>query len=62
MFRMAAQLGWFLGRKHDVEPGIKTICLGMKKMKDYALAWEDFLHKLSDTLVDENHAIGVETL
>lgn len=39
---MGAQLGGFLGRKHDGEPGLKTIWLGMQKMKDYALAWEIF--------------------
>lgn len=42
MLRMVAQLGGFLGRKHDGEPGLKTIWLGMQKMKDYALAWEIF--------------------
>jgi hypothetical protein len=42
MVRMIAQLGGFLGRKHDKEPGLKTIWIGMQKAKDYALAWEIF--------------------
>ncbi|AUR52024.1 IS4 family transposase [Aquella oligotrophica] len=42
MIRMIAQLGGFLGRKNDGEPGIKTIWTGWQKMKDYALAWEVF--------------------
>ena len=42
MLRMIASLGGFLGRKRDGEPGLKTIWLGMQKMKDYALAWEIF--------------------
>lgn len=42
MLRMIASLGGFLGRKHDGEPGLKTIWLGMQKMKNYALAWEIF--------------------
>ncbi len=42
MIRMIAQLGGFLGRKHDGEPGLKTIWIGMQKAKDYALAWEIF--------------------
>jgi hypothetical protein len=40
MIRMIAQLGGFLGRKNDGEPGLKTIWLGMQKMEDYSLAWE----------------------
>ena len=42
MVRMIAKLGGFLGRKHDGEPGLKTIWIGMQKAKDYALAWEIF--------------------
>jgi len=42
MTRMIAQLGGFLGRKGDGEPGIKAIWTGWQKMKEYALAWEIF--------------------
>ncbi len=42
MTRMIAQLGGFLGRKGDGEPGIKAVWTGWQKMKEYALAWEVF--------------------
>jgi hypothetical protein len=42
MLRMVAQLGGFLGRKGDGDPGLKTIWIGLQKMKSYALAWEMF--------------------
>ena len=42
MIRMIAQLGGFLGRKGDGEPGIKAIWTGWQRMKDYVLAWEIF--------------------
>ena len=38
--RMLAQLGGFLARKHDGEPGAKTIWLGYQKLIHYIDALE----------------------
>jgi hypothetical protein len=35
-----AQLGGFLGRKGDDEPGLKVIWQGLRRLDDLALAWE----------------------
>ena len=42
MTRMIASFGGFLGRKHDKEPGVKSIWLGMQQMHVFALAYEAF--------------------
>lgn len=42
MIRLIACLGGFLNRKNDGFPGVKTIWIGMQRMKDFALAWEVF--------------------
>jgi len=35
-----AQLGGFLGRKHDGEPGVKTIWRGWQRLQDIAATWQ----------------------
>ena len=39
---LIACLGGFLNRKHDGFPGVKTMWIGIQRMKDFALAWEVF--------------------
>ena len=34
--RFTPQLGGFLGREGDGEPGVKTICLGLQRVMDFA--------------------------
>ena len=36
VLRLIAQLGGFLGRKGDGEPGVKTIWLGLQRVMDFA--------------------------
>ncbi len=38
--RWIAQLGWFLGRKRDGEPGVKTLWRGRRRLHDIALTWQ----------------------
>jgi hypothetical protein len=38
--RMVAQLGGFLGRKQDGEPGVKTIWRGLRRLSDISRTWE----------------------
>lgn len=38
--RLIAQLGGFLGRKGDGEPGVKVIWRGLRRLNDLAIAWE----------------------
>lgn len=49
--RWVAQLGGFLGRKHDGEPGVKTIWRGLRRLDDIAATWE-LLHSPPPALVD----------
>jgi hypothetical protein len=44
--RWIAQLGGFLGRKHDGEPGLKTIWRGLTRLSDIADTWQ-LLHSSS---------------
>ncbi len=37
--RWIAQLGGFLGRKHDGEPGVKTIWQGLRRLHDITQTW-----------------------
>jgi len=37
--RWIAQLGGFLGRKHDGEPGVKTLWRGLRRLDDMLAAW-----------------------
>tara|TARA_B100000315_G_scaffold231236_1_gene242408 strand:+ start:126 stop:1535 length:1410 start_codon:yes stop_codon:yes gene_type:complete len=38
--RWIAQLGGFLGRRHDGEPGVKTIWRGLRRLNDIAETWK----------------------
>ena len=38
--RWIAQLGGFLARKHDGEPGVKTIWRGLQRLHDIASTWK----------------------
>jgi hypothetical protein len=38
--RWIAQLGGFLGRKRDGEPGVKTLWRGLRRLHDIALTWQ----------------------
>jgi Transposase DNA-binding/Transposase Tn5 dimerisation domain/Transposase DDE domain len=42
MVRMVAQLGGYINRKRQDEPGPQTVWLGMQRMHDIALCWELF--------------------
>ena len=42
MVEMIAELGGYLGRKHDGPPGPKVIWIGLQRMRDFALAWAVF--------------------
>jgi len=46
--RWIAQLGGFLGRKHDGEPGVKTIWRGWQRLQDIAATWQ-LLHSHQPT-------------
>ena len=39
MVKLIAELGGYLGRKHDGPPGPKAIWIGMQRMRDFAQAW-----------------------
>jgi hypothetical protein len=41
--RQIAQLGGFLGRKGDGEPGVKVIWRGLRRLADFTLAFRAFL-------------------
>ena len=38
--RWIAQLAGFLGRKHDGDPGVKTIWQGLRRLHDIAATWK----------------------
>lgn len=40
VIRQIAMLGGFLGRKGDGEPGVKTLWLGMQRLRDFVLGME----------------------
>lgn len=42
MIRLLAELGGFLNRKQDGNPGPQTIWIGLQRTHDFALAWEAF--------------------
>ncbi len=48
--RWIAQLGGFLGRKRDGEPGVKTIWQGLRRLHDIAQTWR-LVSPISPTLV-----------
>jgi hypothetical protein len=42
MVKMIAELGGYMGRKHDGPPGPKTLWVGLQRMRDFAVAWARF--------------------
>ena len=42
MVRLVAQLGGYINRKRDDEPGPQTVWLGLQRMHDMALCWQIF--------------------
>lgn len=40
--RILSELGGHNGRKHDSPPGPQTIWIGIRRMHDFAIAWETF--------------------
>ncbi|HEV3117695.1 MAG TPA: IS4 family transposase [Gemmataceae bacterium] len=42
MVAMIAELGGYLGRKHDGPPGPQTMWIGIQRMRDFAAAWSAF--------------------
>jgi hypothetical protein len=42
MVRMVAQLGGYVNRKRDDEPGPQTVWLGLQRLHDIALCWQLF--------------------
>lgn len=42
MVSMIAELGGYLGRKHDGPPGPQTMWIGVQRMRDFAAAWAAF--------------------
>jgi hypothetical protein len=55
--RMVAQLGGFLGRNGDGEPGTQTLWLGLQRLDDIAEAWEVFSAMANHT-VSSNKTYG----
>ena len=39
---MVAQLGGYINRKREDEPGPQTVWLGLQRMHDIALCWQVF--------------------
>ncbi len=39
---LIAELGGYLGRKHDGPPGPQTMWIGLQRMRDFAIAWGKF--------------------
>jgi hypothetical protein len=42
MVRLVAQLGGYVNRKRDDEPGAQTVWLGLQRLHDIALCWQVF--------------------
>ncbi len=42
MVEMIAELGGYLGRKHDGPPGPKVLWIGLQRARDFAAAWDAF--------------------
>lgn len=51
--RWLAQLGGFLGRKGDGEPGVKTIWRGLRRLEDIAQTWKIFYPSSSPPVKDD---------
>ena len=39
---MLAELGGYNGRKDDAPPGPKALWIAIRRMSDFALAWQSF--------------------
>ena len=48
--RWIAQLGGFLGRTHDGQPGVKTIWRGLRRLHDIASTWKLLYSDSSENL------------
>jgi len=42
MVRLVAQLGGYVNRKRTDPPGPQTVWIGLQRMHDFALCWENF--------------------
>lgn len=42
MVTLIAELGGYLGRKHDGPPGPQVMWIGLQRLRDFAAAWEKF--------------------
>jgi hypothetical protein len=42
MVELIAELGGYLGRKHDGPPGPQVMWIGIQRMRDFATAWNSF--------------------
>ena len=49
MVGMVGELGGFVPRKNDAQPGMKSMWLGMMRVADFALCWECFGRPAADT-------------
>ena len=45
VIRQIASLGGFLGRKHDGEPGVKSLWLGFARLRDF-VAGTEYMQRL----------------
>jgi len=53
MVRMVAQLGGYVNRKRDAEPGPQTVWLGLQRTHDMALCWQLFGPESIATEIDD---------
>jgi hypothetical protein len=52
MVRLVAQLGGYVNRKREDEPGPQTVWLGLQRLHDIALCWQVFGPGAKDTPVN----------
>jgi hypothetical protein len=60
--RWIAQLGGFLGRKSDGEPGVQTIWLGLRRLADIAAMWQLLLPPPAPTVISFSPQRGCATV
>jgi transposase Tn5 family protein/transposase-like protein len=58
MVRLVAQLGGYVNRKRDDEPGPQTVWLGLQRLHDIALCWQVFGPGAKDTPVNGGPPAG----
>jgi hypothetical protein len=56
MVRLVAQLGGYVNRKREDEPGPQTVWLGLQRLHDIALCWQTF----GPGARERNAAVGLE--